>query len=85
MKESITIHMYARTSQTNHLGQHPIYVRVTINGQRKEFTSKIFVHPKNWIQKGYRVKGNNEETNIINSYLISVYVFISTSFSYKAF
>lgn len=61
--------MYARTSQTNHLGQHPIYVRVTINGQRREFTSKIFVHPKNWIQKGYRVKGNNEEANIINSYL----------------
>lgn len=47
MHELISIHMYARASKSNILGNYPIYVRITIQRKRKEFSTKIYVDPKN--------------------------------------
>lgn len=72
MNTTITIHMYARASRVNKIGDLPIYVRITINGERTEFTTKMYVDPKKWDEKAMRVKGNSEQARAINSYLDSI-------------
>jgi len=80
MKEAINIHMYARASKPNYLGQLPIYVRITIQGKRKEFTTKIYVEVEKWNSKAYRINGNSDETRITNSYLDSIRLKIHQTF-----
>lgn len=72
MNATITIHMYARASRVNKTGELPISVRLTINGERTEFTTKKYVDPKKWDEKAMKVKGNSEEARTINSYLDSI-------------
>ncbi len=50
----------------------PLYVRITVNGKRSEFTTKRYVNAKLWDQKAMKLKGNSEESRSINSYLDSV-------------
>ena len=40
MKAKITVHIYAKTSKANKNGQLPIYFRLTVNGERFEFSTK---------------------------------------------
>ena len=40
MKAKITLHIYAKTTKANAAGQLPIYIRLTVDGQRFEFSSK---------------------------------------------
>lgn len=69
MNIKITIHIYPRLSKSNSAGLPPIYFRITINGRRKEFSTKKFINPSRWDHKMMRVKGNSEEARTINSYL----------------
>lgn len=72
MSHQVTIYMYARASKANAAGQHPIYVRITIQGKRTEFSTKKFIDPSKWEQKKMKMKGNTEEARSINSYLDSL-------------
>ena len=45
MKSNITLHIYAKTTKANAMGQLPIYIRLTVAGQRLEFSTKKFVNP----------------------------------------
>ena len=38
MKTKITLHFYAKSTKSNSAGQFPIYVRLTVDGKRLEFT-----------------------------------------------
>ncbi|WP_134091066.1 site-specific integrase [Olivibacter sp. XZL3] len=69
MNTTITLHIYARAAKANAAGLHPLYVRITIDGKRTEFSSKKFINPKHWDQKMMKMKGNTEEARSINSYL----------------
>ena len=40
MKAKITLHIYAKTTKANAAGQLPIYIRLTVDGQPFEFSSK---------------------------------------------
>lgn len=72
MSHQVTIYVYARASKANAAGQHPIYVRITIQGKRTEFSTKKFISPSKWDQKKMKMNGNTEEARSINSYLDSV-------------
>ncbi|GEM_PF-6427305 len=39
-------------------GEYPTYCRITINGQRAEISTGIFVHEKDFDQKKSHMKGN---------------------------
>ena len=58
-----------RTSKAKQ-GKAPIYCRITVNGQRSEFSIKRSVELSLW-QKG-KVKGNSEEARRVRSYLKQV-------------
>lgn len=72
MSSQVTVYIYARASKANAAGQHPIYVRITIQGKRTEFSTRKFIHPSKWDQKTMKIKGSTEEARSINNYLESI-------------
>lgn len=69
MKTKITLHFYAKSTKSNTDGKLPIYVRLTINGERMEFSSKKFIDKTKWSPEQAKMKGHTEEARSINSYL----------------
>lgn len=69
MKAKITLHIYAKTTKANAAGQLPIYIRLTVEGQRFEFSSKKFIEKSKWSPELSKMKGNSEEARTINNYL----------------
>lgn len=69
MKTKITLHFYAKSTKMNADGKLPIYVRLTVNGQRLEFSSKKFIEKSKWSPEMTKMKGQSEEARSVNSYL----------------
>lgn len=72
MKANLTLHIYARAAKANAAGLHPLYVRITVEGQRTEFSTKKFINPKQWDPKMMKMKGTTEEARTINSHLENI-------------
>jgi hypothetical protein len=45
MNAKITLHFYAKSTKANTLGLFPIYVRLTVDGKRFEYSTKKFINP----------------------------------------
>ena len=58
-----------KSTKANAKGQFPIYVRLTVDGNRTEFSTKKFIEPSRWSSEASKVKGTTEEARSINSYL----------------
>ena len=69
MNTSVSILFYIKRAKTNNLGVCPIYVRVTVNTKRFEFSTNKYINPDKWSSGGSKVKGTNEEARTINSHL----------------
>lgn len=69
MKAKITLHIYAKTTKANAAGQLPIYIRLTVDGKRFEFSSKKFIEKSKWSTELSKMKGSSEEARTINNYL----------------
>ncbi|HLT52710.1 MAG TPA: site-specific integrase [Flavobacteriaceae bacterium] len=69
MKTKITLHFYAKSTKANANGLLPIYVRLTVDGKRLEFSTKKFVEKIKWSNELSKMKGTTEEARSINSYL----------------
>lgn len=69
MKAKITLHFYTRSKNSSTTGKLPIYVRLTVNGERLEFSSKKFIDKAKWCPELAKMKGSTEEARSINSYL----------------
>ncbi|AIN74621.1 site-specific integrase [Flavobacterium psychrophilum] len=69
MNTTVSVLFYIKRSKTNNEGVCPIYVRVTVQAKRFEFSSNKFINPEKWSGEGSKVKGTNEEARTINSHL----------------
>lgn len=69
MKAKTTLHFYAKSTKSNSVGLFPIYVRLTVEGKRLEYSTKKFIDPTKWSSSTSRMKGNSEEARSINSIL----------------
>ena len=69
MKAKITLHIYAKTTKANATGQLPICIRLTVDGQRFEFSSKKFIDKSKWSPELSKMKGSSEEARTLNNYL----------------
>ena len=69
MKTKITLHFYAKSTKANAAGLLPIYVRLTVDGKRLEFSTKKFVEQSKWSSELSKMRGTTEEARSINSYL----------------
>ena len=66
MQTTFSTTFILRTSKTKN-GLTPIYCRITVAGNRAEFSIKRSVAEKNW--DAGKAKGNSEEARTLNSYL----------------
>ena len=69
MNAKLSILFYAKRAKTTKDGLIPIYMRVTIDGERIEFTTKRYIAPEKWSVEGSCMKGNSGESKSTNSYL----------------
>lgn len=69
MNTTVSVLFYIKRSKTNNEGICPIYVRVTIQSKRFEFSTNKYVNPEKWSGEYTKVKGTNEEARTINSHL----------------
>ncbi|WP_317125806.1 site-specific integrase [Flavobacterium silvisoli] len=65
----MSILFYAKSAKSSKDGLTPIYLRVTIDGQRIELSTSKFVEKSKWNPYAGKVKGLTEEARSINSYL----------------
>lgn len=72
MSATISVLFFARKSKSNSVGEAPIYMRVTVNGERFDTGTKRFVPFENWSTEACRLKGNSEAARSINAYLDSL-------------
>ena len=51
MKAKVNLHFYAKSTKANAKGQFPIYVRLTVDGNRTEFSTKKFINISSFKKK----------------------------------
>jgi hypothetical protein len=56
MKTKITVLYYLRKSKVNLQAQMPIYQRITINGQRFDVSTGLFVEVQKWYSEASKMK-----------------------------
>lgn len=69
MNTKLSILFYVKRAKANSAGQIPIYLRLTVDGARLEFSVKRYVSPEKWSTAQNRMKGNSEESRTVNTFL----------------
>ena len=69
MNTKLSILFYAKRAKTNTDVLIPIYILVTVDGERIELSTNRFSHPDKWSIEGSCMKGTSAESKAANSYL----------------
>ena len=72
MKNKIATHFYVKQARKDRNEEAPIYLRITINGERSEITTGRVINPNNWDKSAERVIGRSEEARTINAVLTTL-------------
>ncbi len=66
MGDMINVLFYVGKLKTNSEGLSPVYLRVTVNGQRFDISTSQFVDVAKWSQVGGRAMGSAKEVKELN-------------------
>ena len=69
MNTKLSILFYIKRAKTTSQGKSPIYLRVTVDSRRTEFSIKRFVETYKWSSEQNKMKGKSEESRTLNTYL----------------
>jgi hypothetical protein len=69
MKTDFSIHFHLIYSKTNNKGLAPIYLRLTVNNKRIEYSITRRIEPKFWSSKSQKIMGTNREAVEINNHI----------------
>lgn len=69
MKITFSLLFYLKKPKNYTGGLMPVYVRITVNGQRSETTTGRECEPAQWNSAAGRLKGTKEEVKSFNAYL----------------
>jgi site-specific recombinase XerD len=69
MKNKIVTHFYVKEVRKDNKGESPIYLRITINGERAEISTDRRIYPDLWDKSSERAVGRTEFARIINAHL----------------
>ena len=69
INNTFSISYYIRKSRARKNGKAPIYMRITIEGEVTEISTKRCIEPSRWNSNTSRVMGRSEDAKIINDYL----------------
>jgi site-specific recombinase XerD len=81
MKNKIVTHFYVKEGKKDSNGEIPIYLRITVNGERAEISTSRRINPDNWDKATERVAGRSESARIINSSLNNILGKVEKQFS----
>jgi hypothetical protein len=69
LNNKIVTHFYLKEAKTNRKGLAPIYLRITVNGERADISINKKINPENWDKNNERAHGRTESARTINAYL----------------
>ena len=76
----LSIRYYTDNSKSNKIGKTVIKCRLTFNKKRKEFSTGLFINPKNWNSKQQLVKPPEPDAELINTQLSLIKTKINRAF-----
>ena len=79
MRDTFNILFYIKKNEPKKDGSVVLMVRITINGVRSQFSSKLLVHPDQWDNKLERVKGYTAEARNLNRAIDNIRAKITTN------
>lgn len=68
MSTKISVLFYAKKSKAKNNLHVPVYLRITVNGKRSEFSTGKTVDASKWSSEMSRLKGSSEEARTTNKY-----------------
>lgn len=75
MKTKISVLFYTKKSKAKSNLQVPVYLRITVNGKRSEFSTGKNVDLSKWNPETSRIKGNSEEAkyfDVLSSKILEI-------------
>jgi site-specific recombinase XerD len=69
MNKTFNLLFFIKKSKIKANGTAPLYLRITIDGIRKDIASKRYIEPNKWDNKLQKVAGQSEEVKSLNRYL----------------
>jgi len=69
MNKSFSLLFYVKSSKISADGTAPVYLRITIDGQRIEISSKRQVIPSKWSTAAQKLTGSGDHARSLNDYL----------------
>jgi site-specific recombinase XerD len=69
MNKTFGLLFYVKRSKIIGNGTAPVYLRITVDGERIEISSKRYVNPDKWNANGQKLNGTSEEVRSLNNYL----------------
>ena len=81
MKNRITTHFYVKEARKDIKGFAPIYLRITVNGQRGEISTNRKITPSWWDKSSERAGGRSETARTMNSFLDALVAKVGKYFS----
>src|SRR5690606_18175994 len=81
MEFELSVLFTVKKSKINKAGMVPIYLRITVNGERSELSVNRNVSPNKWDAKTQRAVGRSESAKALNDYLDSVEVKVKRNFN----
>lgn len=76
-QEKITILFVISANKTNQKGLCPLNCRITLNKQRKQFTTGLFVNPNYWDNKLQKVNNQDANYKFINAQIEQIQIKIN--------
>lgn len=76
-QEKITILFVISANKTNQKGLCPLNCRITLNKQRKQFTTGLFVNPNYWDNKIQKVNAQDTNYKFINAQIEQIQIKIN--------
>ena len=70
MEHTISILFFTRIASKRSGNLLPIYLRITINGQRIEQSTHRFVQRSQWSSAAGRAKGSTPDVKVLNDFLM---------------
>jgi site-specific recombinase XerD len=72
MTPTFGILFYVKKTKVLANGLYPVYLRITVNGERTEIATKRSIPPSKWIAGQQKYKGTTEDARHFNAYLESI-------------
>ena len=72
MQYDLSVLFFLKKGQVDKKGLIPIYLRITVNGERAEISTNRKVEVSKWDSASQRTKGRSEAARILNDYLDSL-------------